>query len=211
MAGPRSMRIVGAALLSAVLLAGLSGSVVLGQSAVIGSPHDLSGAKATGEIEICAFCHLPVKNGDSDRPAWMHAVPAPDGFAAYAVPAANEHPVTQPHGISLVCLSCHDSIIAIDVGFATAVSGGVPGVAPTAGGLMAGHPISISYYQGYDPRLKRPNHGRAGDLPLYRDSGSTDGGERVECPSCHNPHEIVFGKFLRVSNGDALCRNCHKL
>jgi predicted CXXCH cytochrome family protein len=198
--------------LCAALLVGLFGSAAaLAESGIAGSPHNLSGRAAAEAIEICAFCHVPEMTGAPDRPRWSHSDVAPGGYTAYASPADAESIVAKPSGVSLVCLSCHDAVIAMDVPLAAESAFVRFGRVPIgAGGFWASHPVSVSYEQGYDPAFNRPTRGKVGDLPLFRASGARDPGSRVECPSCHNPHEIVFGKFLRISNGDsALCRNCH--
>lgn len=45
------------------------------------------------------------------------------------------------------------------------------------------------------------------DLPLY---GGGTGINRVECATCHDPHNTDNGTFLRISNaGSTLCLTCH--
>lgn len=196
-------------------LVGLVGSAAaLAESSVAGSPHDLSGRTAAAASEICGFCHVPEKTGLPDRPLWTRLDLPPGAFTAYDDPTSEDPLAFQPLGTSLVCLSCHDGTIAWDTLATPGISvsalrrGG--GISIGAGGLANNHPISVSYYDGYDAAFNRPIGGKVGELPLFRASGARGAGDRVECASCHNPHEIMFGKFLRVSNGgSALCRRCH--
>lgn len=213
MSNSRDLRTGSVAGFGAIVLVGLFGpAVALAGSGIAGSPHDLSGRTAAGPTEICTFCHVPEKTGAPDPPLWTHGDLPPGDFTAYASPAGNEPAAAQTYGISLVCLSCHDAVIAMDVPL-TVVSaiGRYGGRIPAgAGGFAASHPVSVSYNRGYDLAFKRPRGGKVGELPLFTASGARGAGDRVECPSCHNPHEIIFGRFLRISNdGSALCRNCH--
>jgi len=212
MSGRRGMRMMTTALVCAALLVGLFGpAAALAESGIAGSPHNLSGRAAAEAIEICAFCHIPQMTGAPGRPLWSRNDVAPGGYMAYAGPADGEFYVATPSGISLVCLSCHDAVIAPDVPLPADPALARFGRGPIGGwSFGASHPVSVSYAQRYDPAFNRPSRGKVGHLPLFRAPGAGDAGNRVECPSCHNPHEIVFGKFLRISNGDsALCRNCH--
>ncbi len=72
--------------------------------------------------------------------------------------------------------------------------------------LRDDHPISILYADTLagDSDFNIPTDAESGwsDVRLY------DG--RVECPSCHNPHDPDNQPFLRKSNdGSALCLTCH--
>jgi predicted CXXCH cytochrome family protein len=124
-----------------------------------------------------------------------------------------------PVTISLACLSCHDGTTAFDslLNFPGASDGsdwswnGANKIANTATSFMGtdlsnDHPISITYDPTATPDATEWNTANAQNyvngIPLF------DG--RVECGSCHNPHDDQFGVFLRASNsGSALCLKCH--
>jgi predicted CXXCH cytochrome family protein len=88
---------------------------------------------------------------------------------------------------TLMCLSCHDGVSA-----------------SSSGGESTSHPSSVAYpdadgYRSLDEVEERGAHLATGE-----------DGPRVECTSCHNPHDNELGSFLRVSNaGSALCFSCH--
>lgn len=88
---------------------------------------------------------------------------------------------------TLMCLSCHDGVNA-----------------PSTGSASASHPSSVAYpeeagYRSPDEVEERGAHLATGEE-----------GPRVECTSCHNPHDNAQGYFLRMSNrGSALCFACH--
>ncbi len=160
-----------------------------------------------------------------------------------------------PSPVSLVCLSCHDSalansgssgIVTTDGSFGDTHNlvnmpnrsgadtpncaachpdgGTVPPLWWQIGPDMSNdHPVSMAYppnYAGWaDDFYPAPNAVTGWtDIKLYKG--------RVECPSCHNPHnpgEIVYvddsypavpikyAPFLRVTlDGSTLCLTCHK-
>ena len=153
---------------------------------------------------------------------------------------------------SLACLSCHDGVSSIDsivnapgsgLNSVTAVDsdiqiqdiGTYQGVANLTRTLTNTHPISIEYIPGN--ASLRPVDTNLTDTPGYIQawSGATAisdllrgaGADRVECGSCHDPHNgygatasNLYGtgvndrttevNFLRHSNkASALCLGCH--
>ena len=201
--------------MAAALLAGLAGSAnVWARSGITGSPHDLRGRPVSTTSQICMYCHIPETTDGPGTASRISRRTVNGSFAAYGGSDGEESQGFQPLGTSLVCLSCHDGTIAWDT-----LAGGISAsaIARAGGGMPAGtgilassHPVSVSYSEGYDATYRPPISGRVGKLPLFPASGAEGAGDRVECASCHNPHEIIFGKFLRVSNSNgALCFNCH--
>ena len=72
--------------------------------------------------------------------------------------------------------------------------------------LRNDHPISIVYDVGQDAAFNAKAAVASGGLRLFGD-GTTD---RVQCASCHNPHNNTNAPFLRISNAaSALCTTCH--
>ncbi len=191
----------------------VAAQVASAETGLVGSPHDLGGRAADGTVDICAFCHVPELGDVSESPSWTDGNGRKPGeFVAYGASAGREMFGKRPQGVSLVCLSCHDSMIAIDVAAIYNQTTTPDVYSGRDGNFAAGHPISIPYYRRYDPSLNKPSDGRVGSLPLYRATGAEGTRDRVECPSCHDPHAMIFGKFLRVSNANsALCRHCHNI
>lgn len=167
----------------------------------------------TGTDEVCAFCHTPHAASTTARPLWNRE----DSVASYTMynstfsATIDMTVAASPQGVSLACLSCHDGFNAINVlnnapgsgiGSTITFQGlGVGGVMPagiTAVGrdLTNDHPISMDVPTGTG-WLTPP-----ATLSLYN--------SKVECATCHNPHESVNPTFLRISNaGSALCSSCH--
>ena len=74
--------------------------------------------------------------------------------------------------------------------------------------LRNDHPISFDYAsaQALDPELKPAPDSQKGwgnsDLKLFNG--------RVECPTCHNPHDSTYVPFLRKPNNQSqICYTCH--
>ncbi len=71
--------------------------------------------------------------------------------------------------------------------------------------LSDDHPVSLTYpTSSVDPAFNTPPDPTEGwsDVPLFAG--------RVECPTCHDPHDPDRAPFLRVDNsGSALCLTCH--
>ena len=101
--------------------------------------------------------------------------------------------------------------------------GGAGSVTPPiigTGGLANDHPVDFTYSVALataDGGLKSPTEGASvripyvgsPALPLFKDQLSDVSG-RLECATCHNPHNHTNNDFLRVANtGSSLCLNCH--
>lgn len=175
---------------------------------IVGSAHDFSGDAWSGN-QICIVCHTP-HNGDtsvSDAPLWNHTLTA-SVFTLYNNGTLNATP-SQPAGVSLLCLSCHDGTVALDA-FGGAAGGAdfLTGGASFGTDLSNDHPIAIPY--AADPNLVASTQpsGIVGGSTIEADmlfSGN------VECASCHDVHNgYGFNKLLvKSNNGSALCQTCH--
>jgi predicted CXXCH cytochrome family protein len=183
------------------------------QAQVTGSAHDLS----TVTEEICVYCHTP-HNGDvtSEAPLWNRTM-AVTTFAMYTSPTMDMTVATDPQGVSLACLSCHDGVTAYNniirgtasnIGTMPALNGTTAWNSVGFDGLGNDHPISITYdplVAGGATEFNAAAAGEVGGLPLY---GA--GSNQVECATCHNPHDTTNGKFLRATNVQStLCTTCH--
>jgi predicted CXXCH cytochrome family protein len=100
-----------------------------------------------------------------------------------------------------------------------------PNIGNSSGaGLANDHPVDFTYSaalataagglqtptEGASVRI--PSVGKTKPLPLFKDQ-NTDASGRLECATCHNPHDNSLNGgnyFLRMDNtGSALCLNCH--
>jgi len=226
---PLSILLMGTGLL-------FSGSVLA--QGIGGTAHDFSLQTGWTEQngEICVVCHTP-HNAYSETegnaaagemgPLWNRALTAVATYSLYdsstRVGSFMDATVTEPSGVSKLCLSCHDGTIAIDsfgrddltglpfvsaapeyVGDINAnanIGGGTPG--GTTSDLSNDHPVAFTY-----PTTDTEIVPAAGGLPLFG-----GGGDQLECATCHDVHatESVSGtKLLRVDNtGSDLCLTCH--
>lgn len=188
---------------------------------VSNSKHNMSTRSGlTNYGEVCVYCHTPHGGQTQNAPLWNRTFGAgPYQMYNSTYSSTINMPVAAtPQGVSLACLSCHDGSIGLDViinrpnaDTSLAPSGTVMPV--NAGQFFANlgtdlrndHPISVTYDNVADPAFNNTTDAGTkigGLLPLY--SG------RVECGTCHNPHNTTFTPFLRKSNGNSgLCTTCH--
>jgi predicted CXXCH cytochrome family protein len=221
------MKMRHAVLVSAAVLVGWSGSA-LGAQDVANTKHNLStGAPGTnsfvatagfGSDRICVFCHTPHFANDTVGVALWNRTTQTGSFTMYSSDTIDMDIDAQPTGVSLACLSCHDGQTAFDalLNFPGAgLAEGTPAFTFTADNLSTSangnigldlsndHPISVTYDN--TTGTGDPQFNAAGTLTtaqLY------DG--KVQCPSCHDPHEADIATFLRNDNaGSSLCLECH--
>lgn len=202
--------------LAGTLLLALAAPAVVGESSssIRGSPHDFS-TRGWGSDQICIFCHTPHNAAVNVAvPLWNHPVTA-QTFTLYSGANSSTFNATtsQPEGVSKLCLSCHDGTVAID-------SFGSRSGAIRMGNtrrylgvdLRNNHPVSFTFdstlvtadAHGGPAQLVVPVSAQevVPDVPLFQG--------KVECATCHNPHNNTYGNFLRVSNSaSALCLRCH--
>lgn len=218
---------------------------------ILGSKHDFSGLnKRAGVVAMptvafsdygnpCVYCHIPPEQADTDSIAkgaiegWNRYQPATDSFQLYDSWYLDSKTRT-PSPITLLCLSCHDGTMAVDmvvnkpstfdVKEDTAMHMRINGADNTLScgkchnGRVA-HDIAIKHIDT-DLRNDHPVSMRyAGLLRSDEDfrQPHTPGGfsngvklyeGRVECASCHNVHDPSKDLFLRA-NSDILCQTCH--
>ncbi|MFQ5771055.1 MAG: cytochrome c3 family protein [bacterium] len=204
---------------------------------VADTPHNLREAaespmQLTDWGEICVYCHTPHNNNTAiEAPLWNRSTPS-GPYDMYDSPTLDMDIASSPQGVSLACLSCHDNTIALDqiINIPTSKLGTSPSgktieycatnchVGNGAGGLnfegtvidvdlTNDHPISVTYDPSKDPKFHPASGGKVGNLPLYGPNAN-----RVECASCHNPHDNSNRPFLRMSNeNSAMCLTCHDI
>lgn len=206
-----------------LLLAILIASIVMAlapavtQADVAATKHNLSVSgpgtlKATTEPQVCLFCHAPHNTSPSGQ-LWNRRV----STATYTpyTSSTRKSVAGQPNGASLLCLSCHDGTIALgevrSSASIIAMAGGattIPAGATRLGtDLSDDHPVSFVF----DAAL-RTARGELADPATLVKPGKVrlDGSGRLQCTSCHDPHDSTNPKFLVVSNtASALCQTCH--
>jgi predicted CXXCH cytochrome family protein len=187
---------------------------------IVGSPHDFRGYLWNRSGEICNPCHAMHGTKTLPAPLWNSEL-STQTYIMYGQtysPTMHTAVSSQPDGMSKICLSCHDGIIAPD-----AYGGNMGGTATLFGKDLLGpvpsnnHPISFIYNTALASK--------DGDLydPSTRLSGMTGSARtinkdmlfsnKMECASCHDVHNIkaVPGTKLLVKDpaGSALCLTCH--
>lgn len=188
---------IASAILALVLLFG--DGPVQAQTTVVGSPHDLNPTYTTSG-KVCWYCHTP-HTASPVAPLWNRESPGAN-YTIYETSTLHSIP-GQPTGASLLCLSCHDGTIAVNVTYYDALFGGgetpsyIGGAADLGTDLSDDHPISIAYPATAEYVQPPPS-------ALSFESG------KVQCHTCHDPHDNTFGSFLVMSNAQsALCQTCH--
>lgn len=205
------------------------------KNTILSTDHDLRN-KFTGATAVCEFCHVPHKftTLSPNPPLLWNVQVKPGPYSTYTGSSFDgESTIRDPSTasstngaayMSLLCLSCHDGTVT-QAAFYQVTSGmGGAGsfTAPNIGtdGLANDHPVDFIYSVALattDGGVKSPTEGASvrvpyvgtPALPLYKDQ-LTDVSGRMECATCHNPHNDTNGEFLRMTNnGSALCLNCH--
>lgn len=100
------------------------GTQATNQGSVVNTRHNLTQSFTTlggwmdtarnNYGEVCVYCHTPhAASSQIAAPLWNRTV-SPTTFTVYNAPTTLNRPVTQPGVSSLVCLSCHDGVTAVD-------------------------------------------------------------------------------------------------
>lgn len=181
---------------------------------ITGTKHDFETATWNTTGEKCKMCHVPHTANVTieDTPLWNHDL----SVATYTVYGSStlDATVGQPDGGSKACLGCHDGTVALNAFGGNTFTGAdvfIPGTANLGSDLSDDHPVSFVY----DATLAT-NDGELND-PTTTTSGlgGTIGQDmlfstKVQCASCHDPHDNTNAPFLVKSNaGSALCQTCH--
>ncbi|PWU14676.1 MAG: hypothetical protein C5B50_16870 [Verrucomicrobia bacterium] len=183
---------------------------------VVHSKHNLSVSgpgtiKASAETDVCLFCHT-VHKTTGQIPLWSHAMSSVTNYVVYSSPTLKAT-VGQPDGSSRLCLSCHDGTVALGmVSSRTTTIQMQSGVTTLPSGpsnlgtdLSGDHPISFVY----DPNLATADPG-VQDPSAIDKRLKLDSLQKMQCVTCHDPHDDQYGSFLVMDNtGSALCLACH--
>ena len=190
-------------------------NIGLAQSVVDGL-HNLSVSgsgtiKATSESEICIFCHTP--HASSPQGALWNRNDPSVSYVLYNNLISSTFQATdgQPDGASVLCLSCHDGTIALGNVLSRTTNITIAGASSTMQGnsnistdLSDDHPVSFIYNSTLATNdgqmLFPPTH------PVVLDANS-----KLQCTSCHDPHNNTYDKFLVATKQySELCFNCHE-
>ncbi len=169
---------------------------------LIGGKHDFSQG---GRIprDLCTPCHTPhITNAQAPLLVKRPAATQPTRSYQTAVGDLND--------ASLICLSCHDGVIAPDV---YAGSHAIQWFDLSAGGVEPGKTRLTSHPTGvpYPPRTADGAYHSAAAAQQSAKLRFYDG--RIQCTTCHDPHNSGRHKgMLRISNERSrMCLACHKL
>ncbi len=208
--------------ISIAMIAGLIGTLAAGQAfaAFAGSKHDFSatgGTPIAGVTESCKACHVPHKPL-MNVPLWAHALSSftynlYNTNAGYTGPngaAYDASPASLAGSKSALCLSCHDGTVAVAgttyVGTGNIMwdNGAAAGKANPNNGMRGSHPIAVNYAT---VRTNQPTEYN----DITADPAVKLAASKVQCTSCHNPHNKVAGTkmLVKANTASALCITCH--
>lgn len=200
-----------------VVLSAALAAVVLCNPAYCESIHDQkltgsSGSTPGGRYWSCAACHICIAGTKRDQaPLWDSlALPA---ISQCQMMRSVESVLTIP---SLLCLSCHDDVVAAapptsEAWFAGQRTLGAPATGFSPGRKIGHHPYRVDYPANTNPYYVPIGADLACDLPLYRLSLTGKARLSLECPTCHDVHSSDSDSYLRVSlQHNELCLCCHR-
>jgi predicted CXXCH cytochrome family protein len=207
------------------------GLVGIALADVVGSKHDLgTGGGATGAAtnvdRVCDFCHTPHMAAAANKqyPLWNHTLAGTANYGVYDsetlnASVANGGDIADIGGASVgtaavsnLCMSCHDGSVGLgslynDPNIGTPDNSGtfISGNADLGTDLSDDHPVNFTYnttLANNDGELENPATTPAVAALLIDD--------KVQCSSCHDPHDTTYNPFLTVDNSDSgLCTTCH--
>jgi len=192
----------------------------------------------TGPIAPAAYDYLPL---------WNHLLPIPPTYSMYyngpgapdpTISAKGSQAIllnsgrTAPGGASLLCLSCHDGITAINTYGNSDQPGSSTNVGSTTmplgykigvdGNLQNHHPIAFAFTAamgGLDPGITDPAqalYNGTTDFVVNHLYSYTVGGtsytSQMECGTCHSVHNTANSGERLLWRSDAnsnLCLTCH--
>lgn len=185
---------------------------------ILDTKHNLSVSgpgpvKSITEEEVCVFCHTP-HQARRDIPYLWNREDSSVTFTTYKSSTLYAV-VGQPSGGSKLCLSCHDGTIALgsvlsspqEIPFVGGIRFMPEGLSKLGTDISDDHPVSFLY----DAALAASN-GELVSPALLTGNVKLDQSGLLQCTSCHDPHDDVYGKFLVQSNSySGLCTSCHDL
>jgi predicted CXXCH cytochrome family protein len=153
---------------------------------------------------LCVFCHVPPSQSLS-LGSWIED--QPENILVYPYDRPSEEiPAGRPDGASLTCLGCHDGTIALgDIVSRTESAEAARGETRTD--FSDGHPVSLPYERAENgSRLSLVSRNMLPEQVQLDEQG------KIQCTTCHDPHDDTFGNFLVMEYSDkTLCIACHKM
>lgn len=189
------------------------------KSVILTSKHDFtvgspSVIRSTTQNASCVFCHTP-HNSVPNVPLWNHTGTSDPSSAVYSSSTlqATVSPATIADS-SRLCLACHDGTVALGE---TVNNGVIPFVQGSNYKLPASSDANIHKGTGFTddhPFAFVPVTGSEIQNPMPGDAVKLDGAGKVQCVSCHDPHneltDATSRKFLVKSIlRSELCMTCH--
>jgi predicted CXXCH cytochrome family protein len=190
-----------------------------GKQAILRSKHNFAAGstadmRAAAEERVCIFCHTP-HAAKAAVPQWNHSESKVAEYGMYSSSTLQSQIVQPaPADSSKLCLSCHDGTVALGniadgstIPFLQGSQATIPASSPSnlykGIGLAANHPLAF-----------KPANTLETQKPPAKDAVRLDPDGRVQCTTCHDPHneyiDPTVGKFLVESNvRSALCLTCH--
>jgi hypothetical protein len=194
---------------------------------ITGSAHDFSTTGWAGG-QICVACHTPhgANTTVADAPLWNHTLTTKT-YVLYSNPATLNATLSQPTGVSKLCLSCHDGTVALDSfggASGTTFMTGTKAVGAGPSDLSNDHPISFTYNTAlatadgalHDPSTRTVTIGSGTQTRTGTIAATMLYSGTLQCASCHDVHNTfavagaVGVPLLKVSKaGSAICLTCH--
>jgi hypothetical protein len=206
-------------LLTAALL--LFAAQPIWAATITGSQHDFTSKNWSGG-RICIACHVAHKSDTSvtDAPLWSH-VNSTQTYTLYSSPTMNAGTMSQPSGLSKLCMSCHDGTVAVDsFGGMTGTTTITP-VNNLGTSLADDHPIGFTYNTAlatadgalFDPNTKTVTIGSGGQTKTGTIASLLLFNGKLECSSCHDVHNtftVGASHLVKLPEaGSQICLACH--
>lgn len=165
---------------------------------LIGSAHDF-GEGEDDPRNLCLPCHAP------HLPGSPRAILEPEDRADKSVSTYSGEGI-ELNRASLLCMSCHDGVVATDVftsAHATRLASQLGPDRVGYGGLV-GHPVGINYPAARD---------KFNTAAAVQAAGVKLPGGRIQCTSCHDPHNSGRHERMLIMSDERsrLCLTCHRI
>lgn len=189
---------------------------------VIGSSHDFTvgspaNVKSTTGTDACTFCHTP-HQANPGVPLWNHKLSQGVTYQVYQSSTVTST-MMQPtaNDSSRLCLSCHDGTVAlgdtVNNGLIPFQNASAEGAMPATSSANFGANLADHHPVVFVPNTAINNQVQ---LPPKGDAVQLDGQGKLQCTSCHDPHneglDRTEKRFLVKSNANSgICTTCHVL